>query len=206
MSSAKRKELVEWHHWSPRPGHPSSWQILFSQNYGTVVPMTWMANKKEVIFPSLGVVLRSTADLPCTMADQCSTWERGTCDQAEMITKKHQGLTFCHSLLGELTQCGFHRTLPPLLLAAARRKDTVQGEWCVAPWAPPLSPAPPLLLCPARLTTGTLPLESRSSCSPLTFQSYFHSLHSHHTQTACTVQSGCCRSTWSSWYCSHLLT
>ena len=70
-------------------------------------------------------------------------------------------------------------------------EDILQGEWRVAPWAPPLSPALPLLWCPAPcLTTGTLLLESRSSCSPLTFQSCFHYLCSHHTQTTHRVWLG----------------
>ena len=168
--------------------------------------MTRMANKKEVNFPSLGVVLRSMQTCPVAWLNQCSIWERGACDQAQMITKKHQGLTFCHPLPGELAQCVFSQDTAASSPGSSEEEDTVQGEWCVAPWAPLLSPALPLLLCPCPcLTTGTLSLESRSSCIPLTFRSCFHSLHSHHTQTACTVWSGCCRSTCSSWHCSLLL-
>ena len=168
--------------------------------------MTRMANKKEVNFPSLGVVLRSMQTCPVAWLNQCSIWERGACDQAQMITKKHQGLTFCHPLPGELAQCVFSQDTAASSPGSSEEEDTVQGEWCVAPWAPLLSPALPLLLCPCPcLTTGTLPLESRSSGSPLTFRSCFHSLHSHHTQTAHRGRSGRCRSTWSSWHCSHLL-
>ena len=107
-------------------------------------------------------------------------WEKGACDQSEMITKRSLGLTFCHSLPGELAQCGSQDTAasPP---GSSKEEDMVQGEWCVVPWAPPLSPALPLLLCPGPcLTTGNQPLDRRSSCTPLLLWSCFCSLRGRH--------------------------
>ena len=103
-------------------------------------PHSRIANKKEVNFPSLGEALRSTADLPLEGGwVSVPKWERGACDQAQMITKRYLGLTFCHSLPGELAQCGFHRTLQPLLLAAARRKTPCRVNGV---WSPELHPFP----------------------------------------------------------------
>ena len=67
-----------------------------------------------------------------------------------MTTKRHQGLTFCHSLPGELAQCGFHRTLQPLLLAAARGRTLCRVNGVCPPEFPTsfCSPSPHPVPCP----------------------------------------------------------
>ena len=169
-------------------------------------PHSRMTNKKEVNFPSICRIYRSTADLPCRVAESVSPTEKE--EHVIRLRWPQRGIrgwpSAILSLENSLSVVSQDTAASPP--DSSEEEDTVQGEWCVAPWAPPLSPALPLLLCPAPcLTTGTLPLESRSSCSPLTFRSCFHSLHSHHTQTARRGRSGRCRSTWSSRHCSHLL-
>ena len=93
----------------------------------------------------------------CPGGCQCSQLRREACDQSEMITKRPLGLT-CHSLPGELAQCGFHRTLQPLL-AAERRKTLcrVNGVWSTEICPFPQSFPSPCALAPA-LPQGPCPL------------------------------------------------
>ena len=169
-------------------------------------PHSQITNKKKVNFPSLCRIHRSTADVPCRVAESVFPTEKEEhVIRLRWSQRDHQGGPSAILSLENSLSVWFHRTLQPLLLAAARRKTPCRVNGV---WPPELRPFPspslPLCLGPC-LTTGTLPLESRSSGSPLTFRSCFHSLHSHHTQTAHRGRSGRCRSTWSSWNCSHLL-
>ena len=89
---------------------------------------------------------------------------------------------------------------------SSEEQNTVQGEWCLAPWAPPLSPTLPLPPCPAPcLTSGTLPHDRRFSCTALRCGSYSCSLCSHHRKSVGIAWSWHRRSTLSSCPCRDLL-
>ena len=163
-------------------------------------------NKKEVRFPRLCRALRSSAVPPWRVAESVFPTEKE--EHVFRLRWSQRGIRGWPSAILSLeNSLSVAFTGHCSLSSWQQQGGRPCAEWMVCgPWAPPLSPALPLLLCPGPcLTTGTLPLESRSSCTPLTFQSCFHSLHSHRTQTAHRGQSGHCRSTWSSWHCSHLL-
>ena len=178
----REKELAECQHCRPSHGSLSSWQILYfpknmelwshdlnhEQDGSEFSKLRWDALEHYRPSPKGGWV-------------SVPNWERGACDQAEMTTKRHLGLTFCHSLPGEFAQCVVSQDTAASFPGSSKEEDTVQGEWCVAPWAPPPSPALPLLRYPAPcLTRGTLPLDHRSSCTPLLLQSCFCSLQGRH--------------------------
>ena len=103
--------------------------------------MTQMTYKKDVSFRSLGGALRSTADLPWKVAESVFPTEKE--EHVIRLRWSQRGLWGWPSAILSLENSlsvWFHRTLQPLL-AAARRK-TLQGEWCVGPWAPQLFSQP----------------------------------------------------------------
>ena len=175
-----------------------------SKKYGTVVPMTQMTYKKEVSFPSPRGALRSTTDLPWRVTESLFPTEK----EEHVIRfrwpqRGNRGwpatLSLENSLIEGLTgHCS---------LSSWQQRGG--GEWCVAPWAPPLSPALPSSGALPRLTPGTLPVCSGSSCSwdsrtlssPLSCWSCFCSLHSHYKQTARSTRPWHCGSTWLSCSC-----
>ena len=129
--------------------------------------MTQIANKKEVSFPSLRGAPRSTADLPWRVAESVFPFEKE--EHVIRLRWSQRGIWGWPSAILSLENSlsmWFHRALQPLLLAEVRRK-TVQGEWCVVAWAPSLSPALPLLLCPASvLPQGHYPFTTDLLAAP----------------------------------------
>ena len=160
--------------------------------------MTQITNKMEVNFPSLGGVLRSTADLPWRVAE------------AVFPSKKEE-----HVIRLRWPQRGL-RGWPPAILSLENSLSVVSQDTAASPpgsseeedcagWmvCGPLSsapfPSPSLPLCPGPcLTAGNQPLDHRSPCSPLMLGSCFCSLRGCHMWTAHSDRSWHCRSTWAS--------
>ena len=93
-------------------------------------------------------------------------WERGACDQAEMITKRPLGLTFCHSLPGELAQCVVSQDTAASS-GSSEEEDTAGWMVCGSLSSPTLFPALPLLLCPASvLPQGHYPFTTDLLAAP----------------------------------------
>ena len=101
--------------------------------------MTQIANKKEVSFPSLRGAPKSTADLPWRVAESVFPTEKG--EHVISLRWSQRGLWGWPSAILSLENSlsVVHRTLQPLLLAAARRKT-----WCRVNgvWSPELRPFP----------------------------------------------------------------
>ena len=132
-------------------------------------------------------------------------WERGACDQAEMITKRPLGLTFCHSLPGELAQCVVSQDTAASS-GSSEEEDTAGWMVCGSLSSPTLFPALPLPPCPAPcLTSRTIPHDRRCSCTAPWCRSYSSSLCSHRRKSVGIARSWHCRSTWSSCPCRDLL-
>ena len=87
-----------------------------------------MDNKTEISLPSL-----KGAQEHCRPALEVSSvfhLKRDACDQVEMITKRHLGLTFCHSLPGDLAQCVVSQDTAASS-GSSEEEDSGQGEWCM---------------------------------------------------------------------------
>ena len=178
---------------------------MFSKHYGTSpYDSNGQQERSEFSKPRCGA--QEHADLPCSMAESVFHLRKGSMWSGSDDHKEASRVDLLPSSPWRTCSvCVF--TGHCSLFSWQQRGGRHCAGWMVCgPLSSTSFPSPSLLLCPCPcLTTGTLPLESRSLCSPLTFRSCFHSLHSHHIQTACTVWSGCCRSTCSSWHCSLLL-
>ena len=167
-------------------------------------PHSRITNKK-VSFPSLCRIHRSTADLPWRVAESLSPTEKG--EHVIRLRWPQRGIRGWPSAILSLENSLSVGFTGHCSLSSWQQRGADTAGWLACGPLSPASlpgPSPPPGPCPC-LTTGTLPLESRSSCSPLTSRSCLHFLHSHHTQTAHRGRSGHCRSTWSSGHCSHLL-
>ena len=133
MSSAKRKELVECHHCSSGPVHPSSWQILDFPKY--IKPQSsWPKSpiRRKWVFQANVGHLGALQTRPGGWLNQWShlrKWSMwlGSDDDKEALSVD---LLASWPLETSLS-VWFHRTLQPLLLAAARRKTLcmVNGVW-----------------------------------------------------------------------------
>ena len=98
--------------------------------------MTQMTYKKDVSFRSLGGALRSTADLPWKVTESVFPTEkeehvirlrwsqRGFWDWPSAILSLENSL----SVVSQDTAASSGNS---------EEEDTVEGEWCVAPWAHP---------------------------------------------------------------------
>ena len=144
--------------------------------------------------------------LPWRVADQCSIWERGACDQAQMITKRHLGLTFWYSLPGELAQCVVSQDTAASSPGSSGEEDTVQGWMVCGPLssAPFPSPSPPPVPWPLSYHGDLASWEQvfmQSSNFSKLFSLPLQPLYINCSQSLV----GHCRHTWSSWHCSHLL-
>lgn len=132
-------------------------------------------------------------------------WDRGARIQVEMITRGIRGWLSAVPSLENSLSVAFtgHCSLSPGLAGGRPCAGwMVCGPLSSTPFPSPSRPPVP---CPLSYHRDPASWEQVFMQNPLTFQSCFHSLHSHRTQTAHRGQSGHCRSTWSLWHCSHLL-
>ena len=168
MSSAKRKERVECHHCSSKPGHLSSWQILDFPKY--IQPQSsWpkLPTRRKWVFQAYVGHLGALQTCPGGWLNQWSHLRKWNMWLSSDDHKEACGADLLpFSPWRTRSACGFTGHCSLFFWAAVMR-NTVQGEWCVVAWAPSLSPALPLLLCPASvLPQGHYPFTTDLLAAP----------------------------------------